>query len=458
MFDPRDIVIGLWPGEKPEDLQTEDDLAFGVTQLALADGWVDDERQLLPDGFDDLVPGPFLALIVSSLDPRRLNGHDVVRLMKARARLSSHHEAGKYAAIAEIAYAPPSDPESGVLRSSEEVEYAAVEVAAALSLTKWSSEDQLSRAVSLTSRLHRVHQVFSAGMLDLPKVRVLDNALGHLPEETVDVVLDRCLDESPDLTTGQLRARLSKLVMIADPDGAKSSYEEGLAERHLAAGSNPDHTANLSIYSGAPDRVAAARSFIEERARALKSGDEERTLEQLRVDVALDLLAGICDHTGHSRGGGRTNVTISAETLMGLSQEPAELDGFGPVIAEIGRKTVKENIDGEWIFTVTDQGRPVATGTLSRRPTASQTRQVAANYTTCVMVNCRFPAFDCDLDHRLPASEGGPTHNDNLEPLCRHHHMTRHHTRWRLERLDNGDHKWTSPLGHVYVKRRGPPD
>jgi hypothetical protein len=122
MFDPRDIVIGLWPGEKPEDLQTEDDLAFGVTQLALADGWVDDERQLLPDGFDDLVPGPFLALIVSSLDPRRLNGHDVVRLMKARARLSSHHEAGKYAAIAEIAYAPPSDPESGVLRSSEEVE------------------------------------------------------------------------------------------------------------------------------------------------------------------------------------------------------------------------------------------------------------------------------------------------------------------------------------------------
>ena len=456
MFDHRDVVIGLWPGERPEDLQAEDDLAFHETQLTLGDGWAEDDRQVLPDGFDDLGPGPFLALIVSSVDLRRLNGHDVVRLMKARACLASHHEAGKYSAMAEIAYAPPSDPDSGVLRSSEDVEYAAVEVAAALSLTRRSSEDQLSRAVSLTGRLRRVHEVFTAGGLDLPRVRVMDDTLGHLPDETVDEVLDQCLDDVPGLTTGQIRARLGRLVMIADPDGAKASYEEGLAERRLATGSNPDHTGNFSIYSAPPDRVAAARALIEERARALKTGDEERTLEQLRVDVALDLLAG--NGAGVNPGGGRTNVTISAETLIGLSQEPADLEGFGPVIAEIGRKTVMENIDGDWTFTVTDQGRPVATGTLSRRPTASQTRQVAASYRTCVMVTCRFPVFDCDLDHRRPASEGGPTHNDNLGPLCRHHHMTRHHTAWRLERLPNGDHKWTSPLGHVYVKRRGPPD
>ena len=75
------------------------------------DGWVDDDRQWLPYGFDQLLPGPFLALIVSSLDPKRLNGHDKVRFMKARARLSSHHEAGKYEAMGEVAYAPPSDPE-----------------------------------------------------------------------------------------------------------------------------------------------------------------------------------------------------------------------------------------------------------------------------------------------------------------------------------------------------------
>jgi len=141
-----------------------------------------------------------------------------------------------------------------------------------------------------------------------------------------------------------------------------------------------------------------------------------------------------------------------------LSDQPGELDGYGPVVAEIARKTVRENIDGEWVFTVTDQGRPVATGTLSRRPTAGQRRRVRVDYPTCVMVGCRQPAHQCDLDHRKPVSEGGPTHNDNLGPLCRHHHLVKHHSRWRVRRLHNGDHQWTSPLGHTYTRKRDPPD
>jgi hypothetical protein len=62
-----------------------------------------------------------------------------------------------------------------------------------------------------------VLEAFAAGSVDLPKVRVFDETLGHLPDDTVDVVLDRMLDEASDLTTGQLRARVSKLVLETDP-------------------------------------------------------------------------------------------------------------------------------------------------------------------------------------------------------------------------------------------------
>lgn len=127
------------------------------------------------------------------------------------------------------------------------------------------------------------------------------------------------------------------------------------------------------------------------------------------------------------------------------------------MFAEIARKTAARKIDDEWTYTVTDQGRPVATGTLARRPTASQNRQIAAVYPTCVFPGCREPTYTCDIDHRKPRSQGGPTHNENLAPLCRFHHMTRHHTPWQVERLPEGDHRWTSPLGHTYVTRRGPP-
>lgn len=137
---------------------------------------------------------------------------------------------------------------------------------------------------------------------------------------------------------------------------------------------------------------------------------------------------------------------------------PGELDGFGPVTAEIARKTVMENIDGEWVFRVTDNGQTVATGTMARRPTEAQRRRIRADYPTCVFPGCRQPAHQCDLDHRRPRAQGGPTENDNLGPLCRHHHMVRHHQPWLLPRKSNGDHHWTSPLGHTYTRTRAPPD
>ena len=461
MFDEVDSVVELWPGEGPEDLQAEDQLAYRLTCLELADGWTEPDRHVLPSGLEGIGVGPFLAAVVSAVDAARLNGHDAVRLMQARGRLASHHEAGKLDALAEVAFSPPGDAESPVERSFEAVEYAAVEVAAGLTLTRRASEGQLELAVSLSGCLHRVRNAFSRGLLDLPKVRVFDQMLSHLPQDTINTVLDRILEDASGLTTGQLRARLACLVLEADPDGSKSSFEEGLADRKVTAYPNPDHTANFGVYSGHPEDVTAARRHVEKLARHIKSVDDTgRSLDQIRADVALDLLAGKCGHYRHvnTAGGGRINVTVSAETLAGLSDAPGVLDGYGPVFAEIVRKTVHENIDGEWVFTVTDQGKPVATGTLSRRPTVSQQRHIETQYPTCVMVGCRQPIYDCDLDHRRSHSQRGPRHNDNLGPLCRHHHMVKHHTRWKLQRLPNGDHQWTSPLGHNYIKRRGPPD
>ncbi len=162
MFDHCDVVVGLSElgvssGESDEGRRA-DWAAFELTCRELADGWVESDRHLLPDGLEDIPPGVFSAAVVSSVDPARMNGHDVVRLMRARARLSSHHEAGKYRAMAEVVFAPSSGSDSGVVRGSEEGEYAVLEIAAALTLTRRGSEDQLGRAVVLASTLCRVRE------------------------------------------------------------------------------------------------------------------------------------------------------------------------------------------------------------------------------------------------------------------------------------------------------------
>ncbi|MFP3882224.1 MAG: DUF222 domain-containing protein [Actinomycetota bacterium] len=460
MFDTENASVGLLAGEA--DVASGwcddgfDDFVQSLAVYELNTGWLEPDRHVLPDGLEEIEPGPFLAAIVSSLDPSRLNGHDAVRLTQARARLSSHHDAGKYQAMAEVAFSPPGDVDSPVSRSSEEIEYAAAEIAAALTLTRGASEAELDRAVSLAGPLRRVLTAFSRGLIDVRKVKVFDSQLGHLPDEIVDTVLDKTLDEAGTLTTGQLQHRLSKEVMVADPDGAASSFQEGLEDRKVTTHSNPDFTGSFHILGGHPDAVAAARGHVERLARGLKVGGDERTLDQIRADVALDLLRG--RHFNSLTGGGRVNITVPAGTLLGLSNDPGEFDGYGPVIAEIARKTVSENIDGEWVFTVTDNGLPVATGTLARRPTEGQKRHIQATYPTCVWPGCRMPATESDIDHRHPHGRGGPTTNHNLAPLSRHHHVIRHRTRWRYERLPSGDHKWTSPLGHTYIRKRDPPD
>ena len=63
------------------------------------------------------------------------------------------------------------------------------------------------------------------------------------------------------------------------------------------------------------------------------------------------------------------------------------------------------------------------------------------------------PSADCDLDHREQWVDGGPTTEDNLAPLCRHDHIVKH-SGWTLARLPNGDHQWSSRLGHTYPNRR----
>ena len=81
---------------------------------------------------------------------------------------------------------------------------------------------------------------------------------------------------------------------------------------------------------------------------------------------------------------------------------------------------------------------------------------VEAMHPTCVFPGCRMPSVGCDLDHTTPHSHGGLTTDRDLAPLCRHDHCARHNG-WAYQRLSNGTHRWTSPLGHTYTTSGTPP-
>ena len=190
---------------------------------------------------------------------------------------------------------------------------------------------------------------------------------------------------------------------------------------------------------------------IDRMARSLRCPAEERSIDQLRADVFLDLLEGITSGSPS----GTLDIRVDLTTLIGLDDRAAELGGYGPVVADIGRQ-MTERFGVSWRIGVTDRsGRVVHSGVTRRRPTSADGRAVEVRDQTCVFPGCRMPASSCDLDHRIRVVDGGITHPDQLVPLCRHDHVIRHRFDWTYVRNQDGSHTWTSPLGVEY--ERPPP-
>ncbi len=408
----------------------------------------------LPEGLAEMQPGAELARVLEELDHQSLSGFDRVTVMQARARLVSHFHAALYSDMLEVA-----DSMEDLM--SEDFDFEAIEdstameIRAALNLTRRAAETQLDFAHLLCERLPQVWVALDAGWIDLPRARVIVDQTLHLDATLAQAVSEEVVVSAGSMTTGELRARIARLVITVDPESAAKRYQDGLEERRLASEANPDGTANFHALNLPPAEIQAAMRRINRLARSARSKDDPRTIDQIRADVLLDLLRGRVRGKGHDRG--VVDISVDHATLTGLNDDPGSIPGWGPVIADVARRIVSEQSEAEHRVTVTgDDGEPIWTGVTRRRPTAAQRREIEARTPTCVFPGCRMPASECDIDHHLEWVQRGPTEDWNLGPLCRHDHVGRHRG-WRLQQTRPGVYKWTSPLGHTYTVGPGPP-
>lgn len=400
----------------------------------------------IPPGLDRMTPGVELAAFLTSIDVDRVSPHDRIVVLRAHQRMRSFYDAHLYRDM--TAVLDTLDPADSMGTVEDD---AAADIGAALHLTRRASETELHFAIQLRNRLPGVWHALAGGVIDRRRARVIDERTAHLSDETAQRVVEQVLEIAPRLTTGQLRARLDKLCIQADPEGAQERYDYAVERRRVVAEPTGDGTTDLLGLDLPPHRVAAATSHIDRLARALASDD--RTMDQRRADVLLDLLTG----DTNSSTGGTVEIQIPLDTLTKASEDPGELNGYGLVVADVARQFAEQQAaEWRWVVTDTETGRPVAVGTTKRRPTTAQRRMIETRDRTCIFPGCRMPASRCDLDHRTPWAQGGKTVACDLAPLCRYHHVIRHHG-WTHSPIDGGDYRWTSRLGHVYTTSGVPP-
>jgi hypothetical protein len=298
--------------------------------------------------------------------------------------------------------------------------------------------------------------------------------------------IERCEGETPN----RVRDALRMLAERIHPRAFTERHEEAAAGRCVWVQAGADGMSDLIatlptvIADGIVDRLTRqAREIINARTQADAAGVEvaseaesvegvgssfvgdARTIDQVRADVFSDLLlagAPTLDPTATGDGDGtlgairaHVQVAVSALTLMGQDEGPADLAGRSPIDAATARELAGNATSWDRLLT-----HPV-TGTVlecdTYRPTAAMLRLLRARDRHCRFPGCRQPAIRCELDHTIAASDGGATHVCNLANLCKRHHDVKHHTRWRVRQLSGGRLVWTSPTGRVYREDAPPP-
>ncbi|MBT2517850.1 DUF222 domain-containing protein [Streptomyces sp. ISL-90] len=187
---------------------------------------------------------------------------------------------------------------------------------------------------------------------------------------------------------------------------------------------------------------------------------DPRTRAQLTLDLAADLLLGrspsVADESTPNAASPlgvvipKVYVTVPVLTLLGRTDEPAELDGYGPIDADTSRRLAAHAPSFRRILTHPETGAYLSYGRTTYRVPADLAGYLRVREGGCRFPGCSRRAARSDLDHTTDWATGGPTRHDNLAHLCRKHHRLKHNTGWRMTQSPGGDIRWTSPAGREY--------
>ena len=255
-------------------------------------------RQLAALGAEHITPGPAQAgwLGVAAGAPDVLDENALIGVVLASRRLTAWAQATELTAVARIAEcAAAADPKIGLAgdgRPGRLCQDAISQVSLALMLSDYSAGAWADLAVTLRWRLPATGKALAAGRIDMYRARLIAEGTSMLSEEIARAVEEKILPNAGGQVTGDLRARLRRAVIAADPEGAERRRKQ--AERHAKVSlyGDEDGTAVLTGSKLPAVEAAAAMARITALARAMKAAGQAGGLDLHRAKVMLSLLLG----------------------------------------------------------------------------------------------------------------------------------------------------------------------
>ena len=258
------------------------------------------------------------------------------------------------------------------------------EVACVLTVGAGTAGAFLGDCLALTNRLPLTLKALQAGTISWAHARVMVDETANLDPAGAAALEAHFLDPGApnpargcpagDLVPYRFRSKVRTWRERHHPDSIEKRHTKSAKDRRVEFRPDSDGMAWFSAYlpadtaAGIWDRTTAA-------ARALQGPDEARTLTQLRADVAAILLLNTgtdadVDGNGNVLAGdvpvprAQVLITVPVLSLLGATEEPAMLDGYGPIPPSMARRLVADGAE----LVPPGPGRPPGRGAAGNRP------------------------------------------------------------------------------------------
>ncbi|WP_259455266.1 HNH endonuclease signature motif containing protein [Microbacterium sp. AG238] len=370
------------------------------------------------------------------------------------------------------------------LASDMELRSVAAEAAGMARLTDRRLQGEIDHAMTVIDDYPAVFAAWVERRIERGHVDVVVRVGAGLPDEVRESFADAAIGVCERDVPSRVRGALEVLAARVHPQSFTERHGAAAAERCVRVFHGADGMSNLVanlptvIAVGMLDRLTQMGQAVKDARDAGGCGDaveadassagaagagadaapDARTMDQLRADILGDLVLGgapVVDPTyGTDRAGGlgairaRVQVTVTAETLMGRDEHPADAVGAGLIDADTARELAGQVSEWDRLFIDPVTRTPVEIDTY--RPTVAMKKLLTARDQHCRFPGCRRAAIRCELDHTIDYALGGHTHLHNLAHLCQRHHSMKQFTRWEVRQVGGGVLEWTSPLGRVY--------
>jgi hypothetical protein len=335
-----------------------------------------------------------------------------------------------------------------------------LELAAAMRITEYAAGRLIVQAEAMVRRYPAAWQSLSGGRMTERHAEILVDLVDQVRPELRDEAAARAVALAEAQPVGTFRRALRAVIETLHAATLEERHAAALQARRVVVEPGDDGMGLLHVHAPMVELHALFGRITGIAKTITGRGGETRTLDQVRADVACDLLIdGVTDTTPAEARGIRATVVVTVPVLSLLdgkaaaAGDPPVVEGIGPIPLSRARELCGGDATWMRVLTHPETGMVLSVGRDRYSPPPALRRLVTWRADRCMAPGCGMPASRCDVDHNIAWADGGHTSLSNNAPLCRGHHIVKHHADWTVRQIpgSGGAIEWTSPTGRRYV-------